>query len=236
MDPAGGLPAAIGLPPPCRGARSGGRRRVADDAATCPGRRRAARWREQCTWPRSPRSVPAAIAAATASSAHGSSRPVAASRTKEEHDRFSLPSPPTTGRRCSTVPDAARATGGSRPGTRWSSWTTAPPTTPRLLERLAASFPVPLRMVREPDPGKSHALAAALPHCAADVFAFTDDDVLVADDWMSGRATRWAPAARISREAACCPSSSAGALMARARRRRLRRLASPLALLDYGTS
>ena len=54
-----------------------------------------------------------------------------------------------------------------------------------LLARATAAFPVPLRVVREERPGKSHAVAAALAGSRSDLLAFTDDDVLVADDWVA---------------------------------------------------
>jgi glycosyltransferase involved in cell wall biosynthesis len=57
--------------------------------------------------------------------------------------------------------------------------------TPGVVDGAAQRFRVPVRLVREPRPGKSHALAAAVASCGADVLAFTDDDVLVAPDWVA---------------------------------------------------
>jgi glucosyl-dolichyl phosphate glucuronosyltransferase len=100
----------------------------------------------------------------------------------------------------------------------------------------AARWPVTLRMVYEPRPGKTHALAAALVGYRSDVFAFTDDDVVVAPDWL----------ARIR---AVMSSTRADVLGGRVLPRfaarvpdwldlqdgtGFGRMASPLALLDYG--
>jgi GT2 family glycosyltransferase len=45
-------------------------------------------------------------------------------------------------------------------------------------------FPVPLRLLYEPTPGKSHALARALSAASSDVLAFLDDDVNVDRQWL----------------------------------------------------
>ena len=108
--------------------------------------------------------------------------------------------------------------------------------TPRLLQRVAPGFPVPLRVIREARPGKSHAVCAALANCQADVLAFTDDDVLVDDHWIARIraimerepvdliAGRVLPrfAARVPDWLVLGEGNGFG------------RLASPLALLDYG--
>jgi glycosyltransferase involved in cell wall biosynthesis len=57
--------------------------------------------------------------------------------------------------------------------------------TPEVIARAAADFPVPLRRLRETTPGKTPALNAGLAAANGDVLALTDDDVLVADDWIS---------------------------------------------------
>jgi GT2 family glycosyltransferase len=57
--------------------------------------------------------------------------------------------------------------------------------TERVAEEAAARWPGLVRVVNEPRPGKSIAVASALNGCGADVLAFTDDDVLVADDWIA---------------------------------------------------
>jgi GT2 family glycosyltransferase len=98
-------------------------------------------------------------------------------------------------------------------------------------------FPVPLRYLHESSAGKSNALALGLGHAAGDIVAFTDDDVLVAADWIEA-----------VREAMQEPSVAlvAGRVEPRWETRpprwlRLRGdngysvLAAPLALLDYGS-
>jgi GT2 family glycosyltransferase len=56
--------------------------------------------------------------------------------------------------------------------------------TARVAQAAAARMPGRVRLVSERRPGKSIAVAAAVEACRADVLAFTDDDVLVADDWL----------------------------------------------------
>jgi glycosyltransferase involved in cell wall biosynthesis len=56
--------------------------------------------------------------------------------------------------------------------------------TSAVLREAAAGFPVPLRTVFEPIPGKSHAVARGVEAARGDVLAFTDDDVFVAGDWV----------------------------------------------------
>lgn len=50
--------------------------------------------------------------------------------------------------------------------------------------RAAEGFPVPLLVIRESTPGKSPALNAGVAASKGDVLALTDDDVMVADDWV----------------------------------------------------
>lgn len=57
--------------------------------------------------------------------------------------------------------------------------------TANVIARAATGFPVPLRQLRELTPGKSPALNAAIAEARGDILALTDDDVLVADDWIS---------------------------------------------------
>jgi glycosyltransferase involved in cell wall biosynthesis len=56
--------------------------------------------------------------------------------------------------------------------------------TANVLREAAARLPVPLRTVFEAKPGKSQAVARAVEAARGDILAFTDDDVLVADDWI----------------------------------------------------
>jgi glucosyl-dolichyl phosphate glucuronosyltransferase len=57
--------------------------------------------------------------------------------------------------------------------------------TPALIDEAAARFPVPVRRVRETTPGKTPALNAGVAVATADVLALTDDDVMVAGDWLA---------------------------------------------------
>jgi glycosyltransferase involved in cell wall biosynthesis len=56
--------------------------------------------------------------------------------------------------------------------------------TANVIEAASAAFPVPLRHLHEPVAGKSWALNRAIATANGDVLALTDDDVLVADDWL----------------------------------------------------
>jgi glycosyltransferase involved in cell wall biosynthesis len=57
---------------------------------------------------------------------------------------------------------------------------------------------LPLRLLQEPMPGKSHALNRAVREASGDYILFTDDDVLVDEDWIAGYTRafrRWPDAA-----------------------------------------
>jgi glycosyltransferase involved in cell wall biosynthesis len=56
--------------------------------------------------------------------------------------------------------------------------------TAAVVARHAADFPVSLRRIFEPTPGKSYAVAAALSVATGDIIALTDDDVRVTDEWL----------------------------------------------------
>lgn len=53
-----------------------------------------------------------------------------------------------------------------------------------VVRRAAPDFPVPLRYLFEPEPGKSNALNTGLAQTDAAIVAFTDDDVRVPSDWL----------------------------------------------------
>ncbi|HXE80355.1 MAG TPA: glycosyltransferase [Vicinamibacterales bacterium] len=105
-----------------------------------------------------------------------------------------------------------------------------------VVQQAAAWFPIPIQYLFEPTAGKSHALALGLGCATGDVIALTDDDVIVAPDWIE----------RIR----CVMADSSIALVAGRVEPRweieppawLRfekgagysKLASPLALVDYG--
>ena len=56
--------------------------------------------------------------------------------------------------------------------------------TAAVIEQRAAAFPAPLRRVVEPRQGKAYALNTGARASAAEVIAFTDDDVLVSPQWL----------------------------------------------------
>ena len=57
--------------------------------------------------------------------------------------------------------------------------------TSEVIETAARDFPVPLRHLREREPGKTPALNTGIVAARGDVLALTDDDVLVAEDWLT---------------------------------------------------
>jgi glycosyltransferase involved in cell wall biosynthesis len=57
--------------------------------------------------------------------------------------------------------------------------------TERVVAGLAASFPVPLRYLRETRQGKSNALNTGIASTLSDIIAFTDDDVVVTRRWLA---------------------------------------------------
>jgi GT2 family glycosyltransferase len=108
--------------------------------------------------------------------------------------------------------------------------------TAAVVARAADGFPVRLRYAREPTPGKTAALNTGLAIACGDLLALTDDDVLVADDWIATIRRLFADASRELVGGRVDP------LWERAAPRWLRvdgacgynQLASPLALLHYG--
>ena len=68
--------------------------------------------------------------------------------------------------------------------------------TQRVLDRFAG--PLPLRPVFEAEPGLSHARNAAIRHATGDYVVWTDDDVLVGEEWLcayEAAVERWPEAA-----------------------------------------
>jgi glycosyltransferase involved in cell wall biosynthesis len=57
--------------------------------------------------------------------------------------------------------------------------------TSAVIARAAADFPVPLHQLLETEAGKSPALNAGLALARGEILALTDDDVIVAEDWLS---------------------------------------------------
>jgi GT2 family glycosyltransferase len=105
-----------------------------------------------------------------------------------------------------------------------------------VVARHQASWPTPLRLLHEPTPGKSHAIALAVSEARGDLLAFTDDDVNVGATWLD---TVRAPMTEDPSVAL-----AGGPVVARwepAVPRHFRRaiaqhprLGAPIALLDYG--
>ncbi len=58
--------------------------------------------------------------------------------------------------------------------------------TSRMVEGLTADYPVPLRCVVEPRPGKPFAANTGIAYAQSDLLVFTDDDVLADPGWLSG--------------------------------------------------
>jgi glucosyl-dolichyl phosphate glucuronosyltransferase len=56
--------------------------------------------------------------------------------------------------------------------------------TKAVVSAAAAAFPVPLRYVFEPRQGRSYALNTGIDATSAPVLVFTDDDVVVGDEWL----------------------------------------------------
>jgi glycosyltransferase involved in cell wall biosynthesis len=107
-----------------------------------------------------------------------------------------------------------------------------------VIARMAVGFPVPIRHLLETSPGKTPALTAGIAASRGDILALTDDDVLVADDWVTtirrlfsepsadligGRVDpRW----EVSPPTWLCVEQG----------KRYNDMASPLALLHYGAA
>lgn len=96
---------------------------------------------------------------------------------------------------------------------------------------------VPLRYLKEPRPGKSHALNTALSVCNTDVVALTDDDVRVAPDWLLRirQVMRDTGAELVGGRVLPLFQSRAPEWLELRGAGGFGRLASPLALLDYGS-
>ena len=107
--------------------------------------------------------------------------------------------------------------------------------TASVVARHQGGYPAPLRLLHEPVPGKSHAVARALALASGDVLAFTDDDVNVGPAWLetvraamadSGVALVGGPV--VPRWEPTVPA------WIRLAREQHPRLGAPIALLDYG--
>jgi glycosyltransferase involved in cell wall biosynthesis len=110
-----------------------------------------------------------------------------------------------------------------------------------VVARYVPSFPVQLRYLYEPQPGKSRALTLALSVATGDFIAFTDDDVNVDAEWLSALREALADPARESVDDVAlvggpiAPRWEVGApRWLRLPGERYGRLAAPIALLNYG--
>ncbi len=54
-----------------------------------------------------------------------------------------------------------------------------------VIESYVATSPINIRYLFEPQPGKSHALNAGIANASGEVLGFTDDDVIVTNDWVA---------------------------------------------------
>jgi glycosyltransferase involved in cell wall biosynthesis len=109
--------------------------------------------------------------------------------------------------------------------------------TAAVVARHQAGSAAPLRLLHEPSPGKSHAVARALAAAIGDILAFTDDDVNVADDWLNGVRDAMAdPTVALVGGPVEPRWQSTVPLWIRRARDRHPRLGAPIALLDYGDS
>jgi GT2 family glycosyltransferase len=105
-----------------------------------------------------------------------------------------------------------------------------------VVQKASGWFPVALRYFHESSPGKSNALVLGVAHAAGDVLALTDDDVLVAADWIEAvrEGMRDASIALTGGRVEPRWETSPPRWLQLQDRRGYSVLAAPLALLDYG--
>lgn len=97
-----------------------------------------------------------------------------------------------------------------------------------------ASAP-PLRLLHEPRPGKSHAIARALADASGEILVFTDDDVNVGAGWLDAIRDAMAdPTVALAGGPVLPRWESTVPQRIRVARDRHPRLGAPMALLDYG--
>lgn len=109
--------------------------------------------------------------------------------------------------------------------------------TPEVLRAAAAGFPEPLRVVRDTHPGKSPAVSAAVRQSSGDTLAFTDDDIVVHPDWLRGirRALAEPGVALVGGPVLPLYEGRVPEWLDLAGPNGFGRLASPLALIHYGS-
>lgn len=110
--------------------------------------------------------------------------------------------------------------------------------TPQVLASWTRRHPDRIRIVEEPRPGKSLAVAAALRGCRADVLAFTDDDVAVGEGWLAGirRAMSGRDVALVGGRVLPMYEARVPDWLDLGGPSGFGRMASPLGLLDYGSA
>jgi glycosyltransferase involved in cell wall biosynthesis len=108
--------------------------------------------------------------------------------------------------------------------------------TSTVVARAAEGFPVPLRLVREARPGKTPALNAGIAASHGDVLALTDDDIIVADEWLPAIRTLFADPSLALIGGRVDPwwERPAPAWLRFDSAKPYGRMTSPLALLHYG--
>lgn len=108
--------------------------------------------------------------------------------------------------------------------------------TKEVIARAAGEFPVPLRSLHESTPGKSPALNTGIEASRGEVLALTDDDVVVADDWIPTVRRVFGDPARelVGGRVEPLWERPAPRWMRVQDNGRYSKMASPLALLHYG--
>lgn len=108
--------------------------------------------------------------------------------------------------------------------------------TPAVATRAAEGFPARFVVIREPIPGKTPALNTGIAAAGGEVLALTDDDVIVADDWIATirRIFRDSPVDLVGGRVEPRWEHSAPGWLRLEEHGRYGPLAAPLALLHYG--
>ena len=107
--------------------------------------------------------------------------------------------------------------------------------TPAVVARHQTASAAPLRLLHEPRPGKSHAIARALADASGEILVFTDDDVNVGAGWLDALRVAMAdPTVALAGGPVLPRWESTVPQRIRVARDRHPRLGAPMALLDYG--
>ena len=107
--------------------------------------------------------------------------------------------------------------------------------TAAIVARHRTAWATPLRLLYEPRPGKSHAIAGAVASASGDILVFTDDDVNVGAGWLDAiRHVMADPTIALAGGPVVARWESGVPQWIRRARNRHPRLGAPIALLDYG--